>query len=169
MERIDLYDNKKRKINKTIKRTDRVKKGEYKISVHVWLLNSKGELLIQKRSDNKRTSPGKWGFTGGAVSQGETSLDAGIREVYEELSIKLKEEQIECLLSFKRDYGFVDIFIAKVDVDIKDLVLQDTEVADAKWVSIKELKKMIKENVVVSSVKMYFNLFEKLLNRYYLK
>lgn len=168
MEIIDLYDNKKRKLNITMNRIDNVKKGQYKLSVHVWIMNSKGEILIQKRSDNKPTNPGKWGFTGGAVDTGETSLEAGIREVREELSIELKEEQIEFLLSFKRDYGFVDIYLARHDANIKDLVLQESEVAEAKWVSISEFGRMIRKDNVISSVKMYYDLLTKLLKRYYL-
>ena len=56
MEIIDLYDRQKRKLNKTFDRwSGEPIDGEYKQTVHVWILNSKGELLIQKRSSTTRT------------------------------------------------------------------------------------------------------------------
>lgn len=89
MEIIDLYDNKKRKLNKAMIREDgEPNDGEYKLSVHTWVMNNKGEFLLQKRSENLKRNPGKWAFTGGAVDTGESSLDGAIREVQEELRIR---------------------------------------------------------------------------------
>ena len=50
----------------------------------VLLENEKGELLLQKRSDN-----GQWGIPGGALEPYETYIDAVKREVYEEVGIHL--------------------------------------------------------------------------------
>ena len=58
---------------------------EYHLSVHVWFINSKGELLIQKRAENKRHMPGVWAACGGAAMSGESTIDAAIRESYEEM------------------------------------------------------------------------------------
>ena len=49
--------------------------GEYHLIVHVCLINERGEMLIQQRSDNVEKWPGMWDLTiGGHVLAGETGL-----------------------------------------------------------------------------------------------
>lgn len=163
MEIIDLYNKKRERLDKTIIREEEPKDGEYKLSVHVWFLNSKGELLIQKRNENLKRNPGKWAFTGGVVDSGETSVEGAIRETKEELGIKVNENNIELLLSFKREHGFVDVWIVKDDIDINNIVLQESEVVEVKWVSIKELQQLIDRDQFVKSIGLYYDLLIKLL------
>lgn len=166
MEIIDLYNNKREKLNKTfIREQGEPEIGEYKLSVHVWILNSKGELLIQKRNENLKRNPGKWAYTGGAVDSGETSLQAALRETKEELGIEIDDDKIEFLLSFKRERGFVDIWLIKEDINIGDIKLQKTEVSEAKWVTIKELEELIKTEQFVKALGIYHDTFIKLLNK----
>ncbi len=57
--------------------------------VHLHVLNSAGELFLQKRAMNKDTQPGKWDTSvGGHVSYGETVKQALQREVFEEIGIQ---------------------------------------------------------------------------------
>ena len=164
MEVLDLYDNKKQKLNKTIVRSEgEPQDGEYKLSVHAWLLNSKGKILVQKRNENLKRNPGKWAFTGGAVDTGETSLEGAIREIKEEIGITVNNDEIEYLLSLKREKGFVDVWLVKKDVSIDEIVLQKDEVSEVKWVSLKELIELAESEKMVSSINLYFDLFVKLL------
>jgi isopentenyldiphosphate isomerase len=56
--------------------------------VHLHVLNSSGQLFLQKRAMNKDTQPGKWDTSvGGHVSYGETIEQALQREVFEEIGI----------------------------------------------------------------------------------
>lgn len=166
MEIIDLYDNKKQKLTKTMDRSDgEPAKGEFKLSVHTWILNSKGELLIQKRNENLKRNPGKWAFTGGAVDVNETSLEGAIREVKEEIGVDIKDDEIEYLLSFKREKGFVDIWLVKKDIEIEELVLQKEEVSEARWVSLNELIKLAESGEMVASINLYLDIFVKLLKK----
>lgn len=56
--------------------------------VHVLVFNKKGELLLQKRSQNKDVAPGKWDTSvGGHVGAGEELFSSCIREMKEELGI----------------------------------------------------------------------------------
>lgn len=166
MEIIDLYDNKKQKLNKTMERSSgEPLVGEYKLSVHTWILNSNGQLLIQRRSDELDKNPGKWAFTGGAVDTNETSLEGAKREVREELGVEIENDEIEFLLSFKREKGFVDVWLVKKDISIENLKLQSEEVAEVKWVSLEELKELAERGDIVKSVKLYLDLFIKLLQK----
>jgi isopentenyldiphosphate isomerase len=54
--------------------------------IHVLVINSKGEILIQKRSKNKSYYPGYYDASVGAqVKSGETYEEAALRETNEEL------------------------------------------------------------------------------------
>ena len=166
MEIIDLYDSKKQKLNKTMERSaGEPADGEFKLSVRTWILNSKGELLIQKRNESLKRNPGKWAFTGGAVDTNETSLNGAKREVKEEIGIEVKDEEIEYLLSFKREKGFVDVWLVKKDIAIEDLKLQDEEVSEARWVSLKTLIELAEKGEMVNSVNLYIDFLVKLLKK----
>ena len=56
----------------------------------VLIYNEKGEVLLQKRSDD-----GAWGNPGGSVEFGETVEEAAVREVYEETGLKIKPEDLK--------------------------------------------------------------------------
>jgi isopentenyl-diphosphate delta-isomerase type 1 len=56
---------------------------------HVLVFNSRGELLLQKRSAAKDIQPGKWDTSvGGHLDPGESYLEAACREMREELGIE---------------------------------------------------------------------------------
>ena len=57
------------------------------------------------------------------------------------------------------------MWLVKDDIEINKLILQKTEVSEAKWVSIKELSKIIDSNQFVKSIDLYFELFIKLLRK----
>lgn len=168
MEIIDLYDARKQKLGKTMERSSgEPQNGEFKLSVHTWILNNKGELLIQKRNENLKRNPGKWAFTGGAVDTDETSLEGAIREIKEELGIDINESEMEYLLSFKREKGFVDVWLLRKDIPLEKIILQDEEVSEIKWVSLNELSELIEKGEMVKSLSLYFELFKKLLKKCY--
>ena len=55
---------------------------------HVLLFNSRGELLLQKRSLNKDIQPGRWDTSvGGHLDPGEDYRTAALREMAEELGV----------------------------------------------------------------------------------
>jgi len=52
--------------------------------VHTWILNDKGEILIQQRSLTKDKSPGKWDIScGGHVQKDHDPEMTAKRELYE--------------------------------------------------------------------------------------
>ena len=107
MEMVDKFDNKRRPLNKTTERHEKIE-GEYRQSVHTWIQNSKGEFLIQKRTPNKNFFPNMWSQTGGGVDTGETTFQAAVRECKEELGIDIDTSNMELIMSFKRKFDFVD-------------------------------------------------------------
>jgi 8-oxo-dGTP pyrophosphatase MutT (NUDIX family) len=56
------------------------------------IITCKGKLLLEKRRDSD-----VWGLVGGGVKKYETELQAMVREVYEELGIRIPKEQFKKL------------------------------------------------------------------------
>ena len=70
-----------------LKRTNGLEK--VRVGVGVALLNEQCQLLLELRSDVSM-----WGITGGKLDAGETPEKCGIREIYEETGICLKEGEL---------------------------------------------------------------------------
>src|SRR3989344_4991568 len=57
------------------------------------LKNKEGKILFQLR-DEKGKNPNRWGLFGGGINKDETPIKALIREIKEELEIKIAESEI---------------------------------------------------------------------------
>ena len=114
---------------------------EYHLSVHVWFVNSRGELLIQKRAETKVHMPGVWAACGGAVMAGEDSVSAAVRESYEEMSIELDPERLVRLLTYTAPErnSHMDVYLYRYECDPDGLTLQEEEVSRAAWFTLDEL------------------------------
>ncbi len=66
------------------------------------ILNSKAEVLLQKKDSGYLWAPNKWGFFGGAVEEDENPSDSIKREIKEELGMKLDD------FSFFKKYPIYD-------------------------------------------------------------
>lgn len=168
MEMVDLYDSKKKKLNKIWERQSEIEppKGEYKLNVHTWLINDKNELLVQKRGATLKRYPNKWNFTGGAVDVNESSFDGAKREVSEELGIDVTD--LELLISFRREHDFVDVWVGRTNVELTDLNLSNREVQEVRWVNLQELEDLMNNGDFVPSLNLYYPLFKKLIQKCYI-
>lgn len=165
-ERWDILDEKGKPLGKTTLRGRvQLKPGEYHLVVHIWVVSSDGKILIQRRSDTKKLMPGEWAATGGAAVSGEDSFTAARRELFEELGIKSNKETLKKILRIKRRNSLLDIWMIESNVPVSQLKLQESEVAEAKWITLEELKIMIKENKFHNYGKEYFErVFRKIQN-----
>lgn len=146
MEQFDLYDLNKKVTGKVINRGDEVPSGYYRYVVHAVILNSKGKMLIQRRSDNKKNWPSMWDISvGGCVVKGETPNEGIQRELKEELGIDYDFKAIRPVFTFSFSEGFDDFYALFMDVDTSSLTLQKEEVSDVKFASLSEIKELIKE------------------------
>ena len=154
----DLFDANRNPLGKTIKRGDAFADGEYYVCCEIWIQNSNGQFLMTQRHPNKKAG-GLWEFTGGGVLAGETTKQAAMRELEEELGVQVNESELTLLEVYQQRNYFMDIFVVKKDVDTTTLVLQPEEVVDAKWVSHEELLQMIEEKQTVWSVGLRYGLY----------
>lgn len=136
----DLYNTNREKTNTTIQRGMPIPDGCYHLVVSVWLVNSQGQYLLSQRHPNK-LFPLYWECTGGSVLAGESSLEGAVREVSEELGIRLNPCQGKLIYQTRREHtqDFYDVWLFHNDTPIDKLRLQETEVACAKWVSTEKL------------------------------
>ena len=68
-------------------------------------------------------------------------------------------------MSYRRNYDFLDIWLVRKDIDIKDVVVQEEEVSEVKWVTFEEFENIIKDNKTSKNVKTYLSFFKNLVNR----
>ena len=143
MEIRDLYDSNKRITGKTFVKGEQVPKGYFYLIVAIFIQNSKGEFLIQKRVARKG---GKWATTAGHPKSGETSLEGLITEVEEEIGIDIRNDNPILFNTWNVNDQFFDIYYLKKDIDLKQIKIQPTEVDGVKWASIEQIKQMKQEN-----------------------
>lgn len=132
-------------------------KGLFHRGISICILNKNNEIVMHKRSSNKKVYPNLWScFVRGHVKAHENSIDTCIREVNEELGINLDIHNIKFLYTSKnieknpnKNYInniFFDNYITTVDVGLSDLKLQDDEVSEAKLISYSEFKNLVNNN-----------------------
>lgn len=154
MEQWDLYDKNRKKTNRTHIRGNPLNDGDYHIVVHVWIRNSRGEILLTKRHPNK-TYPNLWECTGGSILVGEESLDGALREVKEEIGITLDEANGKLVKSERRKSNFCDIWMFDQNFGLSETVLQQDEVSDIKWVTRAELDYIYHSKKLVPTLRYY--------------
>ena len=164
---VEIWDILDENGNKTGRTTLRgrcmLKAGEYHLVVHIWIVSAKGCYLIQRRAEDKKLMPGEWAATGGAAVSGEDSFGAARRELFEELGIESDESNLKKITRIKRRNSLVDVWAIVCDIPEDRLVLQRSEVAEAKWVTSAELDRMIRNGEFHNYGREYFDsVFEKI-------
>lgn len=157
MEFWDIYDKNRVKTGKTIQRGNKLQEGEYHLVVHIWLQNSKGEFLIQKRSENLAWMPGCWATTGGAVISGEESLESAIRETQEELGVSLTKDKFQLLFSQIRKNDISDIWLAYLDIPISAFSISCEDVSEIRWETKENIQNWIELGNFVNYGTEYFS------------
>ena len=128
----DVYDENRNLTGRLHRRGDFMKPGDYHLVVHVWMLNSRGQFLLTKRSPSKGF-PNMWESTGGSALAGDDSLTAALREVREETGLKLCPNRGERIDGICRADYFRDVWLFRQDFDLNDVILQPGETVDKKY------------------------------------
>ena len=155
MEKRDLYDANRIFTGETILKGEKIPEGKYIVVVLIFIQNSEGKFLIQKRSKNKN---GKYATTGGHPKAGESSVQGIITEVEEEIGLKLNADDLKLYFSGKSEEErvFWDDYYVKMDIqNIKQLKLQEDEVASIEWLSESEIVNLMKQD------KFFINHYEE--------
>ena len=133
--------------------------------VHLPIINSKGEIYLQKRPLHKDTQPGKWDTAvGGHVDLGETIEQALIRETAEELNITgihpvpLAQFKWETEIESELVFSFTALYNANP-------VINKTELDDGRFWTIQEIRKNVGTGVFTPNFESEFPILLKAMGR----
>ena len=154
-ELIDVLDNKGNKTGIIKKKSDIKRDGDYHRAIAVLVINNNNEILMQKRSPNKKVYPNLWSiFVKGHVQSGETSIDACIRELNEEVGINITCNELNYLYTIfeeviKENFIeriFYDTYILRKDFNLNDITIQEEELSEIKLVDSNKVISLIENN-----------------------
>jgi mutator protein MutT len=148
LELLDVFDEKN---EKRIGMAERGVVHYYNLwhrEIACWIINDKNEILLQRRSKNKKQQPNKLAVTAGHVGLGETPAESLLREVSEEIGINdVEEKDFIYLDTFKAEnpnnYHFKYVYLLKTSKKLEELTIQKSEVSELLYVSLDKLKEMI--------------------------
>ncbi|MFR3727554.1 NUDIX hydrolase [Lacrimispora sp.] len=163
MELWDVYDENRRETGKTHVRGIPLESGEYHLVADVWTVNESGEVLLTRRHPEKPYGL-MWECSGGSVLAGETSVKGAVRELAEETGIHVREEELVLIHTVRLEERFVDTYITRQRINVKQLALQPEEVVDAKFVTFEELLQMWEQGIVVPKTR--FLLYKDCIRRF---
>lgn len=125
------------------------KKGLWRRTAHVWIINSKKKLLCQQRSFKKDTSPGMWEpAVVGHIGHKDNYFSGAVREVKEETGLDISIDDLNFLKIYK-DYDrreFRAIFYCELDVEHNNVKSEVDEVEKIKFISFKTVKKYLNQS-----------------------
>ena len=142
----DVYDIDGNPTGQVLPKSEIHKNALLHRTVHIYIANSKKEILLQKRAATKVQEPGMWTCHGGHISAGETPLTAVCRETKEEIGLDIKPEELVLLKTYHKCTAFLDgafteneitdLYILIKDVDVDALVVQTDEVQAVHFFSL---------------------------------
>ena len=141
--------------------------GVYHKPVCNWIINDNKEVLVQKRASCKKNHPNKWDMpSAGHVDAGETIIEGAIRETFEELGVKTREDDFEFICEYIADksYEIAQVYLLHLNLKVEDFKLQPEEVAEVKWLSFDKFKKLFYSDEFVSFDDEYRDIVVKMLS-----
>ncbi|MDH3698440.1 MAG: NUDIX domain-containing protein [Flavobacteriaceae bacterium] len=152
---VDILDENGNATGRTCLKSEAHAKGWFHPCVHIWFYTSNGDILVQQRGANKKTYPLLWDVSvAGHMAAGETSEEAALREVEEEIGLRIKEADLQQVGVYKSlklhkdgliDAEFLNTFLHPLTVSVTNLVPQESEVADIKLISLQEFISVLHE------------------------
>ena len=152
-EYFDVLDEQGNKTGKIKLRNLVHKDGNWHRTIHVWIYNNKGELLLQRRCANKDSNPNMLDVScGGHLSAGDDSLTAAVRELKEELDLDVNANELNFIKTFKNSSKYtetfinneiLDMYILRTDKDINDMKYQEEEISEIFFVPFQKFKEMV--------------------------
>ena len=101
----------------TVERGDALRLGVNFRTAHVFVLNSHGELLLQRLAPSRERHPGRWGSSAAAyVFAGESYEAAARRRIAQELRVAPELREVaKIAMQDERSTKFVTLFVGRSD------------------------------------------------------
>ncbi len=141
--------------------------GDWHCSVHVVVINSRGEILVQKRQADKDVFSDMWDIScAGHLEPYESSRDGGVRELKEELGIDVSGAKLELLFRLNvsvtakggliKDNEIGDVYLLRMDLAVENLVIQESEVSEVKWMPLADFRLAVEKGGFVPHGEQYY-------------
>ena len=174
MEYIDIFDENNNPTGEIKEKVQAHEDGNFHRTAHIWIMNNKKELLLQKRSATKKSHPNCWDISGaGHIKAGETVLEGAIRELNEELGIKINGGDLKFIATVKstknpKNMEFAYVYLLRCNEKVENYIFEDDEVSEVKYVYFEEFEKMIANKVegILIHEEEYDKLFEFIRKNY---
>ena len=166
MERLDIYDEKRRRLGYSLPRGVRRRAGEYTLFVGIFTVNREGELLLTRRAPEKKEWPLAWENTAGAVLTDEDTRTAAVRELYEETGITVPADTLILLGTERSKSAIGDAFLSFVS-ERPPITLQAGETVDYRWVSLDDLPQLMEQGALAPPVTRRLGVLYPLILRHY--
>ena len=150
MELIQIVDKKGNFTGQVMDKEEAHDKNLLHNEVGIFIINDKIEVLLQKRSANKRFSPNKWGLCAGHVDAYESLETAALREIKEEVGLDLSLKELipygEREINISDSNSHITYFYYVIcNKKAEEFVIQEEELSEVKWFNIDEIIIMIKD------------------------
>lgn len=170
MELIDIVDENGNFTGQVMDKEEAHNKNLLHNEVAVFIINDNEQVLLQKRSANKRFDANKWALCAGHVDAGESLENAALRELKEEVGINISLNDLKLLaekeFTIKDSNSHITYFYyVKSNLSENDFTIQKEELSEVKWFDLDKVIDMIKskdETIVFKENRIH--LFEKLKN-----
>jgi isopentenyl-diphosphate delta-isomerase len=150
-EPVDILDEQGNKTGQTMMKSEAHRRGLWHGGAHLWIINSKGEILLQLRAPNKVIHPNVWDVSvAGHIPAGKKPLETLVEETKEELGLEVRREDIKFVDTKHTDEPmdsgkwrhriFLTTYAVTADLDLSKLKLEVGELSDVRWVSPDELE-----------------------------
>jgi isopentenyl-diphosphate Delta-isomerase len=152
-ELVDVFNSFNKPLNKKRTIKEAHEKGFWHRCVHIWVYTKKGEVLLQNRSNNMKLFPNLWDTSvAGHIRSGEEPIYSAIREIKEEIGIKISRKDLNFFKILKRENNHKDftskefyyIYFLEFNKNKKELKRQKSEVKELKFIKISDFKKELK-------------------------
>lgn len=149
-ELVDILDDRGNPLGVSRMKSEAHQKGLFHPTVHIWFYTADSQILIQQRGKDKDTHPLLWDVSvAGHIGAGENIEKSAVREVSEEIGLKIRPSDLQKIGVFKSvqkhsesliDCEFHHTFLAELCVSLENLSKQESEVADLKLISITQFE-----------------------------
>jgi isopentenyldiphosphate isomerase len=178
---LQCYDEQGRAIpGKTCSREDAFRVPILHGASHVWIWRNRNgviEILVQKRSANKRTWPNCYDISAaGHIDPGEDAITAALRETREEIGLELvatdlhfvasyNSYQVSPLSDIEHEIRFVYLYELRHERDDDSFKLQADEVAGVAWIDFDSFVAECGTAAYVSHSPVYYQLVIEAITR----
>ena len=160
MELLDVVDKNGNYTGEIVERKKAQELGLLHWEVIIIVVNDRKQILLQKRSANKKYFPNKWALCSGLVISGESCDEAAVRELKEELGV---EFQISDLHLLEGNLNLTRFYYVITNYDESQFVIQKEELSSVKWFDLDEILEKVNsgdDSIIIRKDRFY--LLEKI-------